>query len=319
MVRQVRFLKYFLIGILGWLFVSTFALDASNWSFGRGLHSPFVLAAYAQADRPDANRISSSNFNSAGSDSTSSDSNGKSSVTGDGLTPFPEAIAGLEKQEGLFTIYRDREFKKIYLAISPDQLNRNFLLIATLESGLGEAGLLRGWPVNDLLIQFRAAPGNQIQVVVPNTYIRNPNGQNWQQRLLETSFSDSVIFSVDTISIDPASQAKLIDLSNLILESDVANVERQLSRATKGYRRNLELSSVTALDVFSENLEVDTAVGFSSSGSSSSFADLFSVPLQGLADERGFTLGFRYSLSALPENNGYQPRLADERVGYMWR
>jgi hypothetical protein len=80
-----------------------------------------------------------------------------------------------------------------YLAIQPNQINRNFMMAATLETGIGEAGLFRGWPINDVVFQFREAPGDRLQVVVPNTYIRNPDGESWQQRLLDTSFSDSII------------------------------------------------------------------------------------------------------------------------------
>ena len=320
MVGRFRFLKYFLLGLLGWIFASTLAFyPASDWAFKLGnwsVSSEFwndrvALVARAQAE-PATDRSTGSEL------ARPSGADGQGSGRSDsGLRPFSEVTADLQKQEGLFTVYRDRELEKLYLAIAPEQLNRNFLLVATLESGLGEAGLFRGRPVNDLVIQFREAPGNQLQVVVPNTYIRNPSGQDWQQRLLDSSFSDSTVLVVDTLSVDPDSQAKLIDLSNLIVESDVANLSRHLSWATQGYRQNSELSRVSGINLFSQNLEVGTTVGFSSGGRSPSLAGLFGAPLQGLPDERGFTLGLRYSFSALPENNGYQPRIADERVGYF--
>ncbi|MEO1298022.1 MAG: zinc-dependent metalloprotease, partial [Cyanobacteria bacterium J06636_16] len=196
--------------------------------------------------------------------------------------------------------------------------NRNLLLIATLESGLGEAGLFRGWPINDLLVQFREMPGDRLQVVVPNTYIRNPEGQDWQQRLLDGSFSDSVIFAIDVVSVDPASQAKLIDLSDLVMESDVANLAQSLGWVISGYSRNPDLSSIGRLKNFEQNLELDATVGFiGSSSNGDPFAALFGPSLRGLADDRGFTLQVHYSISALPEQSSYRPRQADERVGYF--
>ena len=36
-----------------------------------------------------------------------------------------------------------------------------------------------------------------------------------------------------------------------------------------------------------------------------------------LPDSRSFNLRVRYSFSKLPENNGYHPRLADDRIGYF--
>ena len=304
MVSKVRLLKYFLLGVLGWVLIATLLPDVADWTVGSQLwNGRQVSAAYAQAD-PTATSDPSS--------AESSEASGSSSL-GEGLTPFAEAIAGLQKQEGLFTVYRNPELKKIYLALLPEQLNRNFLLVATLESGLGEIGLYRGEPINDLLIQFRDAPDNKLQLVVPNTFIRNPTGQDWQQQLLDSSFGDSVIFAVDKVSVDPETRAVLIDLSDLLLDSDVANLSSQLGWATRGYRKSSEISSVTGVSLFKHNLEVGSTVGFSSDGSSPASASLFG----GLPDARGFTLGIRYSFSRLPEDNGYQPRLADERVGYF--
>ncbi|MEO0457435.1 MAG: DUF5117 domain-containing protein, partial [Cyanobacteria bacterium P01_A01_bin.114] len=235
-----------------------------------------------------------------------------------GMRPFSELTADLEKQDGLFTSYHDLQTGKAYLALRPDQLNQNFLIAATLESGIGEAGLFRGWPINDLLVQFQETSGDRLQVVVPNTHIRNPGGQTWQQRLLDSSFSDSIIFAIKVVSVDPESQAKLIDLSNLLLEQDLANLKNNLGWGTQGYQRQADLSNITRLSPFPKNLEIGTTVSFlSDGGNPSPMAALFGMSLQGLADQRGFTLGIRYSLSALPEHHGYKPRLADERVGYF--
>ncbi len=234
------------------------------------------------------------------------------------LRPFEEVVQGLEQQEGIFTLYSDLRQGKAYLAIRPEQLNQNFLVIATLDSGVGEAGLFRGWPINDLLIQFREMTGNRLQVIVPNTYIRNPDGQGWQQRLLESSFSDSVLFALDVVSIDPVSQAKLVDLSKLLLEKDVADLTQALSWILSGYVRNSELSTLSALKVFPENLEVAADLVYSGGAPPTDpLAALFSFALEGIPDNRGFSLRVRYSLSMLPGDTGFKPRVADERVGYF--
>ncbi|MEM1308426.1 MAG: zinc-dependent metalloprotease [Cyanobacteria bacterium P01_H01_bin.153] len=234
------------------------------------------------------------------------------------LQPFEEVIQDLDKQAGLLTVYTDVEKGSAYLALLPQQLNQNFLLSATLESGVGEAGLFRGWPINDLLIQFRELPGDRIQVVVPNTYVRNPSGEGWQQRLQDSSFSDSIIFAVNVVSIDPNSQAKLIDLTDLLIERDLANLTESLGWVLSGYSRNPELSRLESLKTFPENLEIGTVLGFSGGNNPADpFANLFGLSLRGIPDSRGFSLDVRYSLSTLPVNNGYEPRSADERVGYF--
>src|SRR2546426_7166091 len=54
--------------------------------------------------------------------------------------PFEELIKGAQAIKGLFTLYRKDD--KIYLEILPDQFDMMFLCSPTLESGLGERGLL---------------------------------------------------------------------------------------------------------------------------------------------------------------------------------
>ena len=308
MSRHIRGLKYLGLCILGLLLAYAIAFSFDGLMVGEGSGG----AAQAQTVVPAETTIPTPPGPSGATESEASS---------DGLEPFEELTAELEKQEGLFTTYRDRSADadaKIYLALKPEQLNQNFILLATLESGLGEARLFRGWPINDLLIQFREATDNRLQVVVPNTYIRNPDGQEWQQRLLDSSFSDSVIFAVPVVSIDPTSQSKLIDLSDLIVKRDLANIAKSIGWAVDDYKRSEELSQVNQLQVFENNLELGTIAAFTSDSSGApSLGDLLGGSLQGLADSRGFTLGIRYSLSALPENNGYQPRPADERVGYF--
>ena len=183
-----------------------------------------------------------------------------------GLEPFNILTAGLEKQEGLFTTYSDLDKKKAYLAIQPAQLDQNFIMMATIESGIGEAGLFRGWPINDLMVQFREAPDNFVHVVVHNTFNRNPEGQNWQQRLLDTSFSDSILFALKVTSIDPESRAKIIDLSDLIMNRDLLNVSRSLGPAIDSYARNQELSSFDTLKTFKNNIEIVKTASYSSAG-----------------------------------------------------
>jgi hypothetical protein len=295
MIRPIRALKFLVLLVLGLVLTVSLAI-----ALGTG-----PLPVQAQTDAPSTEESAPP----SAEDSPESE---------DTLRPFEDVIEGLEKHEGLFTTYSDIRKGKAYLALQPSQLNRNFLLIATLESGVGEAGLFRGWPINDLLVQFREMPGDRLQVVVPNTYIRNPEGQAWQQRLLDGSFSDSIIFAINVVSIDPNSQAKLIDLSNLIMERDLANLNQAFGFVLSGYARNPELSHIESLKLFPQNLEIATTIGFSGGGvPTDPFAALFGFSLQGLPDSRGFSLDVRYSLSDLPTNNGFQSRFADERVGYF--
>ncbi len=242
------------------------------------------------------------------------------SPTAAGPSDFSALTSTLNRQDGLFTIYSSTASGKSYLAIAPEQLNRNFLLMATLESGVGEAGLFRGRPINQFLMQFRPAPDGQIQIVVPNTYLQPPGSDTdaRSRELRQQSFSDSTILAANVVSVDPVSQAQLIDLSQLLLKQDLADLNYSLSYSLSGYGLNEELSRLEQFQAFPENVELGAALTFSGTGKSSEpLTFLLGQPLRSLADRRGFSLQVRYSLSALPDNPTYRPRPADERVGYF--
>ncbi|HIK44605.1 MAG TPA: zinc-dependent metalloprotease [Leptolyngbyaceae cyanobacterium M65_K2018_010] len=227
--------------------------------------------------------------------------------------PFTEVTQNLVATPGLFTLYRDPQRQKALLGLRPDQLNQNLLLIATLESGVGEAGLFRGWPINDLMIQFRRAPDHRLQVVVPNLYFRTDRGHPQNRQRVPDSFSDSVLFTVPILAIKAETGEMVIDLGDFLLNRDPANLAGAFPWIMESYTLNPESSYLGTTQVFPENLELETVLGFSGSGTQLAWwGGLGSLP-----DGRGFNLRVRYSLSALPHHPAFQPRLADQRVGYF--
>ena len=66
-------------------------------------------------------------------------------------------------------------------------------------------------------------------------------------------------------------------------------------------------STWAAVKGFKDNIELEVAATYASSGT---------PRLDTVADSRGATINVHYSISMLPQT-GYQPRLADDRVGYF--
>ncbi|MBD2194063.1 MULTISPECIES: zinc-dependent metalloprotease [Calothrix] len=225
----------------------------------------------------------------------------------DDLEAFDEVTKDTEKQQGLFTIYRQKEKNKIYLEIQPEQLNKNYLATSTLESGIGEQGIYSGMPLQDFLFYFKRVDNN-LQFTVRNVNFRTKDGDP-QARSLARSFSDSILYTIPIKSIHPERKTLLIDLGDLLL-TDLAGLSLSL-----GIPGGTDQSYFGSAKVFPENLEVQTVLNFSGGGSSSSRENPM-LNFESLADSRGFTLRIHYSLSQLP-NNKYQPRLADDRVGYF--
>ena len=228
----------------------------------------------------------------------------------DSQKPFEEVVKDSEKIEGLFTIYRKEKAKKIYLEIKPEQLNKKFLCVMTLSTGIGQDGIFGGMPAGELLFQFRRL-GDNVQFVIPNINFRARPGDAIQ-RSVDRAFSDSVLYSLKIESIHPERETLLIDLSKLMLTpGDLSGVSSLLGYVLEvPYTIDLEKSYFSEAQSFPLNVEIESVYGFSSVGGETAY-------LPSLADNRAFNLAVHYSLSELPVNNGFRPRLADERLGYF--
>ena len=223
---------------------------------------------------------------------------------------FDEIVKDTEKLEGMFTLYRNKEKGKVYLEIKPEQLNKNFLGTVTMESGIGERGIYSGLPLNDFLFYFRHV-NNNLQFVIRNVNFRTTPGDP-QERSLDRAFSDSVLYSLDIKSTHPQRKTLLIDLSDLLL-ADLPGLTPILNEFLGSpYRLDSSKSSFDTVKAFPLNIEVSSIYGFSSANGQDLPPNLDTLP-----DSRALSIKVHYSLSQLPENNGYIPRLADDRIGYF--
>jgi hypothetical protein len=224
------------------------------------------------------------------------------------LKPFQEVVKNTSAVKGLFILYSNKETGSIYLEIKPEQLNKNYLSTVTMESGIGERGIYSGMPLHDFLFYFRRV-NNNVHFVVRNVNFRTSPGSP-QARSLDRSFSDSVLYSLPIKSIHPQHKTILIDLGDLLLK-DLPGLSSALSSQLQvSYQLDEKKSYFGDVKGFPLNVEIESVYGFSADGKKA-------MSLPTLPDSRALTLRVRYSLSQLPENHTYQPRLADDRVGYF--
>ncbi|WP_375497459.1 zinc-dependent metalloprotease [uncultured Nostoc sp.] len=218
---------------------------------------------------------------------------------------FNEIVKRIDKLEGLFTLYCSGDSGKIYLEIKPEQLNKDYLAIVTLESGVGEKGIYSGLPLSDFIFYFQRVK-NRLHFVVRNVKFRAKGRP--EQRSLARSFSDSVLYSLEIYTINSHSKNILISLDELLMQ-DFPGLTTLLKYSLQAdYHLDARKSYFGDVNSFTENVEVDSVYGFSSLEG----ANLVTVP-----DSRALTLKVHYSFSQLRENTGYIPRLADDRVGYF--
>lgn len=225
-------------------------------------------------------------------------------------TSFDSAIENAEKLQGLFTLYHNKESGEILAEINPEQLEKNYLCTITLESGIGERGIYSGMPLGDYLFYFRRINKN-LQFVVRNVNFRS-NPDDPQRRSLERSFSDSVLAALKIKSIHPERKTLLVDLSDLFL-SDFPGLSSMFQGVLgTPYQLDKNKSYFGNAKAFPLNVEIESVYSFDAGDRGETGAYLPTLP-----DSRAFTLKTHYSLSQINENNGYRPRLADDRIGYF--
>ncbi|MFB2937476.1 zinc-dependent metalloprotease [Aerosakkonemataceae cyanobacterium BLCC-F154] len=222
------------------------------------------------------------------------------------LQRFSEVIRETDKLEGLFTIYRSLEDDRIYLEIASEQLNKNYLGTVTLDSGIGESGIYSGLALQDFLFYFRRV-NNRIHFVIRNVNFR-ATSETPEHKALTRSFSDSVLYSVPIVSVSSQRKSLLINLNDLLIQDFAGLTPLLKSSLFADYELAENKSYFGEVNSFPENIEINSIYNFSANQG----ANLITVP-----DSRALTLKVHYSFSQLPENNGYIPRLADERVGYF--
>jgi len=221
----------------------------------------------------------------------------------DDLKEFDEVTKDAEKIEGLFNLYRKKE--KLYLELQPEQLDRDFLMALTLESGIGVRSILNGMPLQTYLCRFRRV-NDQILFVERNVRFRANPGQP-VTRSLERAFTDSVLASVKLESVHPERKSLLIDVAPLFM-ADLPGLGVFLRQALgTGYGPDPTKSYYGRTKSFPQNTELETYYSFNSPEPRG---------IDTLPDGRNLTLRVRYSLSELPQDH-YRPRLADDRVGYF--
>jgi hypothetical protein len=215
-------------------------------------------------------------------------------------SPYGEILKNSVEIGGLVKLHRKED--KLFAELTPNLLDRDLIVLIAIARGIGEGRLLGGmnWEQgNDGLWQFRKIE-ERIQVVRRNVRFTAAKGSP-EERAVKLAYTDSVLFSLPIAATSPAG-AHVVDLSPVFM-SDLPKI----SSVLEGFTFAREKSNWAAVKGFKDNVEIEVAATYSSNGS----RQIDTVP-----DSRGATINVHYSLSLLPEA-GYQPRLADDRVGYF--
>ncbi|HVA45458.1 MAG TPA: zinc-dependent metalloprotease [Pirellulales bacterium] len=268
--------------------------------------APTLAGTVRADDKPPADKATDkAGEKKDGPSTTSSEAaaSGASAATSSPRSKHPsysDVLRDFKAIDGLIKLHRKEN--QLYAEISPSQLNRDFIVLISISRGIGEGMLLGGmtWGFgDDWLWQFRKVD-DSIHVVRRNVRFRAAHGSP-EEKAVRLAYTDSVLFSLPIVTTGP-SGGMVVDLGPIFM-SDLP----QISRMLPGFYFAGNKSSWESVKGFAQNVELEVAATYASSGN----LEFDTVP-----DSRGATINIHYSISALPQT-GYQPRLADDRVGYF--
>ena len=217
------------------------------------------------------------------------------------MPPQPAHVNILKESktiEGMWTLYQ--KGNNLFAELSGGDYQAEHLVNIAISRGIAQGQILGGMTWNDDWVwQFRKV-GENVHVVRKNVRFKANQGSP-ESRAVASAYTDSVLFSLPIMTKGPKG-GDLVDMTQIFM-SDLP----QISMALPGFQFASNKSSWAAVKGFSDNMELEVAATYASGGQ----AEIETVP-----DSRGVTINVHYSISRIP-NTGYQPRMADDRVGYF--
>ena len=210
------------------------------------------------------------------------------------LQPFDKVVPEATRLGGPITTYRKKD--NLYWEITSGDYGTDYICVVSIARGLGTADLYGGQSIDygdDLIWRFRKV-GERVQLVRRNYRYRADSGPD--SEALRVAFPDSVVYSLPILAKGPQG-GDVVDVSGLFMGGSVF-----ASIPISGSLRESWWEKVKPLK---DNIELEVASAYNLSGAPDT-----------VVDRRGVTVNVHYSISKL-KNDGYKPRLADERIGYF--
>ena len=234
--------------------------------------------------------------------------------------------ASMRKLPGYFPLYWDEKAGRLWLEI--DKFDTEFLYINSLPAGLGsnDLGLDRGQIGGSRIVKFERS-GPKILLVEPNYRFRSIGGSPDEQRSVEESFAQSVLWGFD-VAAEEGSRV-LVEATGFYLR-DAHDIPRAILHAQPiGGTPQAPAPAVPGtppptpfrLDPsrcafylprtknFPKNTEVEATLTFNGDNPNQFVRDIAPTP-------ESITVREHHSFVELP-GPGFQPRAFDPRAGYF--
>lgn len=202
------------------------------------------------------------------------------------VTKEHKEVLGPQGVSGFFPLYFNKKNDQLLAVIPKSMLDKNFVLASSIAGGPTFAGFM--W--DDYVVQWREYD-KKLVLIEPDLRHKD-GGKSPVSDVIQRTYTEKILLSTPILSkrnnTDP-----VIDLGDLF-KKDFAGLGRI-------FRGNMDsnLSRWADYKAFPLNVEVSVDAAI----------------MQG--DLGGMKARVHYSLIQLPTDNGYQPREADNRVGYF--
>lgn len=203
--------------------------------------------------------------------------------------PFDKVTEGFKKVDppsgesgSMYTVYTKAETGEILLELPKNYANKKYFIGVTVASGQIFAGLQAG----DYYVQWREY-NKRLALIEPNVSIRS-GGDSESKDSVNRLFTGRVLLDLPIITLSPTG-GPIIDGRALMIGN--ANV----FFGSSGRSKNPALAKIVKSKVFPKNIEL-----------------AFELP-----NFMGNLQTLYYSISEIPDSSDYQPRVADQRIGYF--
>lgn len=236
-------------------------------------------------------------------------------VTGAPAQNYATFVRGATRQSGAIDLIRKDD--DLYLDLSPDNLDKTFIIAPSIASGVG-SGAFAGRVYDPFLVRFKRV-GKRILWISPNTRYVAQKGSA-EAASLAVSVADSVLLSSPIVAEDP--EKKHLVIAPSLFLTDFEGIGADLGRGSQpaglpgllvlfarpSFGVDSSKSYYLTTKAFPRNDEVSVNLTFNGPANA--------VPT--VPDGRGIPIGVHYSIVVPPAiDKNFMPRYADDRVGYF--
>ena len=214
--------------------------------------------------------------------------------------------------EGLFTFYQDTTNGELYMVITNDQLQKEYIHFLHAKDGVVDVGLNRGSYRQSKVFTLNKY-FNRVEFVTQNTsfYFDKTNPLS---RAADANISPAVMVSEKIIATDTTNTKYLINANNIFLSEDLYQIKTSFHGFSSKDRFSLgnlssEKTKYQAINNYPKNSDIVVEYVYDNPSPSRGGS-------MGVTDARYVSLVLQHSLISMPDNN-YQPRFDDPRVGYF--